>query len=70
MSHCKQCIHFKRCQKTFLRAKANGQYEDTTEEEYFGCADGCGWCSHWDIGRFTDGYCDQAKLKELEGDKE
>ena len=41
-------------------------------EHYYtvGCADGCGWCSHWDIGRFTDGYCDQAKLKELEGDKE
>ena len=40
-------------------------------EHYYtvGCADGCGWCSHWDIGRFTDGYCDQAKLKELEGDK-
>ena len=35
-----------------------------------GCADGCGWCGCWDIGRFTDGYCDKAKLKELEGDKE
>ena len=33
-----------------------------------GCADGCGWCDYWDIGRFTDGYCDKAKLKELEGD--
>ena len=32
-----------------------------------GCADGCGWCDYWDIGRFTDGYCDKAKLKELEG---
>ena len=30
-----------------------------------GCADGCGWCDYWDIGRFTDGYCDKAKLKEL-----
>lgn len=39
-------------------------------EHYYtvGCVDGCGWCSHWDIGRFTDGYCDQAKLKELEGE--
>ena len=35
-----------------------------------GCADGCGWCDYWDIGRFTDGYCDGAKLKELEGDKQ
>ena len=35
-----------------------------------GCADGCGWCDYWDIGRFTDGYCDKAKLKELEGEKE
>ena len=41
MSHCKQCIHFRQCQKTFLRAKANGQYIDTTEEEYFGDTDGC-----------------------------
>lgn len=34
-----------------------------------GCADGCGWCDYWDIGRFTDGHCDKAKLKELEGEK-
>lgn len=61
------------------------QYEDLVEQgrlievircsecEHYdnvGCADGCGWCDYWDIGRFTDGYCDKAKLKELEGENE
>ena len=62
-----------------------GRYEDLEEQgrlvevircsecEHYdtvGCADGCGWCDYWDIGRFTNGYCDKAKLKEMEGDKE
>jgi hypothetical protein len=40
------------------------EHFDTT-----GCSEGCGWCDMWNIGRFSDGYCDKAKLAEKEGAK-
>ena len=41
------------------------EYYDTQD-----CGEGAGWCRAVNAGRFDDWYCDSAKLKELEGDKE
>ena len=80
-----KCCLYKNCLTRLMYVKLK-HYEDIEEQgrlvevikcsecEHYdnvGCADGCGWCDYWDIGRFTDGYCDKAeRLYDLEGVKE
>ena len=38
---CKKCLHYERCVENFRRAKEEGLWELTTEEEYFSHANDC-----------------------------
>ena len=38
---CKKCLHYEMCLEKFRKAKADGFYEMTDEEEYFAHADEC-----------------------------
>lgn len=40
--------------------------KDCEHYDTYGCADGFGWCDTWDMGCNDGGYCNRAKLKELE----
>ena len=41
MKSCKCCIHYGMCLKAFRRSKAEGLYDDCTEQEYFSNSEYC-----------------------------
>lgn len=41
--------------------------KDCDHYNTYGCSKGAGWCEVNEMGRFDNGYCHLAKLKELEG---
>lgn len=53
---CKKCLHYEMCLNKFRRAKEEGLWELTDEEEYFGHADDC--------DMFITGYCKASDLLE------
>ena len=42
---CKKCLHYEMCLDNFRKAKEEGLYELTSEEEYFTYADECDFCA-------------------------
>ncbi len=42
---CKKCLHYEMCLDNFRRAKEEGLWELTDEEEYFAHADECDFCA-------------------------
>ena len=42
---CKKCLHYEMCLDNFRKAKEEGLWELTDEEEYFSHADECDFCA-------------------------
>ena len=42
---CKKCLHYEMCLDNFRKAKREGLWELTEEEEYFSHADECDFCA-------------------------
>ena len=56
---CKKCLHYEMCLKKFRKAKEEGLWELTDEEEYFSHANDCDF--------YAAGYCKASDIfEELE----